>query len=1466
MGNKKKRGGAPSPGHGTPGGGAVASLPAIVEEELTALQAIYEDEFSFDEREHRQFRIRVSPPSLDDDKDDQIPPVVAVIVVQYVAGYPKKPPGVKLDRDESRGVKPLVLEQLEAQLRRQAADLAATEGDVMVFNLAEALRENLANPDLVPTSERDESLWDNMNRRVNENGGDPSASATEAETAGGTVDSPAVVDRKESMDLGGDDDDNEAYGDYALHEDDDWEEVAVAAAAAAVAAGAAGADLAPRGLPTLAQPRKQSSRSATLQLRLKSEKDAAGRQTSGPSQENSPEVEKSSTFAEKSWGKNAGASARIIEEDKSDESESETDDSESSSSDSEEEDSQEPRDWLRMGEISSRGGKSSMSRDTHSSLDLVDSLMRGLSFMGSAVHSTGHVLEDEDDDAAADSFDRMFPQVDEGDGSSASRRRHEQMLHLLVGHLLGLLCEAGGPLPHALPALTSQLRACGVMPRWLREVLLHRPAHFHRAFKRAFDAEGRAASASVNSDPATQWAIQKFWGGVSDNPGDARKHPGAMIGVNEVGSSRGRSRLANSESVLDAAKLDVPSKPVLPPSRYATDFQEIRMLGRGAFGRVVLAVNRLDGREYAIKKVRMATKSGGPVSPAAAARVLREVATLSRLEHNAVVRYNQAWVEEAVEERRGPKGGRMSMIDGTSDGGTSDEAAAWGGGGGTATEATEASGTTATGTTVTTSFAARRLNEPVTVAWLHIQMEYCRANLRDVLDREAHLGTEIDDERAWAWGRQILEGLAHIHAQGIVHRDLKPGNIFVDARGQLKIGDFGLAKFGGADDGSSAAAEAAAIAAGAAVAARGEAGDDDLELDTDNPEIDVESTGAVGTYLYTAPEVEAGWVNQSSKVDLYSAGIVFFEMLRRFSTGMERAVELNQLRSARPTAGQSGSERLPPDFRSKYPQQTTLIAALLAPDPSERPSAAEVLSSGFLPPKGGDEALEEVLRAVETGGAEHDRVVERLTSDGSAGARLSERAAATERGAPAAVDAAAAERMLTTLRATFRRHGASPLSSRAVNWLKEGDTILSQAGGEGHRLLSPSGALVVLRRDLRSSLVRQAAAEEATTLRASCVGITFRSSAPGPKDGGTGGAKSGGGGGGLPREHVQADFDIIAPKESTEASIADAEAIKCAWDALVERGLSPRVSLNHRRILAAAWIRAGVPSEFRPRTAAILRRDASLTAIRLPPEVVKRTAALHSLRAEDPVAATAQLMHELVGSSSTQKTGSTVLLSAIDHLRAVSAHLECMGVPASRISVSPLLPPPEPYHCAGFFELTVHTSNSPSTGAAANGVCVAAGGRYDSWLSTVWPSHAAHPPPGGVGVSVAVRKAATLAASAAQRTKSPHVVAAAAATDVIVCARGGGGLIQERLALAAELWANGIRAEVVPSTAPSATEQYQYAGQRGARFMVTVDGALLSAGERVRVKGLGRGGQERDVSRQEVVDLLRGMLSGGGGR
>jgi eukaryotic translation initiation factor 2-alpha kinase 4 len=1526
------------------GGGATsdASEWSQWEEELTALQAIYEDDFSFDERERKQYRIRVSHAASGDGAGGDDP--VAVLVVRHAPGYPRRPPGVKLDAEESRGFPRDRLEALETALETQAAELASSlEGDVMVFNLVEALRNALAEETFGGSGEGTggDATTREGTREGRSQTGSPGAGGTDADGA-----ERAEADRARDA-LGDLDDLGEAFGDFALHEEDDWEEMAVAAAAAAASAG----DAAPRGLPTMARQRlRTASRRRVAQMEPEPAAAAAARKeekasATAPPRAATPKLKDEEVPDEHDAASTSSSSSEEASDETS--SDEESSDEESSGSTATERrfdrrrervekksGSSAPRDWLRA-DASSRGHGSSS--------DFVDTLVRGLEYMGSAVHSShagAYSSEpDDDEDANSDGGGETTRATSEDDDADAARR--ERRLHLLVGHLLRLLCDSnGGPLPHALPALTSQLRACGVLPRWLREVLLHRPRHFDRAFRRAFDAEGRAAAAGLDGDPATQWAAQRFWG---DGAIETEAH--ASVGAPVVGDAQPRSasRLGKRpgeetsarhppfSSPLAALGLDTSPAPpsdarsALPPSRYETDFQEIRQLGRGAFGRVALAVNRLDGREYAIKKIRMATRSGATVSPAAAARVLREVATLSRLEHASVVRYNQAWVEDTVETQG--KARRLSGVDDSADG-TSDEAAAWG-----ATETSDDFGVTGTGTGTFSGRPSSRagLASPKPVTWLHIQMEYCRSNLRDVLDRESAAFAPVDEERAWAWMRQILEGLAHIHAQGIAHRDLKPGNIFVDQRGHLKIGDFGLAKFdqgggfGGVDD-PSAAAEAAREAAEV--------------LGNQNERGDERDTGAVGTYLYTAPEIDSGDPHQSSKVDLYSAGIVFYEMLRRFSTGMERAVELGALRAAKPKSGSSGAADVagvaPEDFRAKFPQQTALVAALLAPDPNERPSASEVLSSGFLPPKGGDEALEDVLRAVELGGPEHDVVVERLLSEGSAGARLAARAAAADRGAPATMDAAPADRMLAALRSAFRRHGASPLSSRAVTWASEtfasdrdadnaaaaadddaARRLLGESSRDAHVLLSRSGALVTLRRDLRSSLVRQVTAEQATSLRASCVGITFRGGDAPARAGGdvegsdgkkaTGPGPGPGPGGGLPREHVQADFDIIAPRDAVDASVLDAETIKCAWDALVERGISPRVALGHRRLAAAAWSASGVDSRLRPRVAAALRRagdaPAAPAALRLADrETSDRVAELHAFGAEESATASdlADAAARLASRLADEKA-ETRVSRALDHLCSVASHLEAMGVPAPQIRVVPLLSPPETYHCSSYFEIFVPRPG-PATGrdgdasVASPHAVVAAGGRYDAWLAAAWRARGAgssyafdgvdlHAPPGGVGVSVAVRKAAALAerfraerfksrgGSGAETTGflSPQTsgnngfattaISAAAATDVVVCARGGGGLLWERLHLAAELWKAGLRAETPPSPCPSATEQFAHAAERGARFMVTLDAVALGAGERVRVKSLVKNGGEFECARAEVVEALRGALA-----
>lgn len=63
--------------------------------------------------------------------------------------------------------------------------------------------------------------------------------------------------------------------------------------------------------------------------------------------------------------------------------------------------------------------------------------------------------------------------------------------------------------------------------------------------------------------------------------------------------------------------------------------------------------------------------------------------------------------------------------------------------------------------------------------------------LDDALDKNGNLGLPLDD--ALKWVREACTGIARAHDAALVHNDIKPANLFLGAKGQCLVGDFGLA-------------------------------------------------------------------------------------------------------------------------------------------------------------------------------------------------------------------------------------------------------------------------------------------------------------------------------------------------------------------------------------------------------------------------------------------------------------------------------------------------------------------------------------------------------------------------------------------------------------------------------------------------------------------------------------------------
>lgn len=139
--------------------------------------------------------------------------------------------------------------------------------------------------------------------------------------------------------------------------------------------------------------------------------------------------------------------------------------------------------------------------------------------------------------------------------------------------------------------------------------------------------------------------------------------------------------------------------------------------------------------------------------------------------------------------------------------------------------------------------------------YMCIRMEYCESNLTSYLEGS-------DRSKMVDFRNQIITGVDYLHSKGIIHRDLKPDNILIYQRDKIKITDFGLAK---------------TLTSGS------------LE------KISSFNTTFAGTMLYASPEQYEG-KPYGTETDIYSLGILFFEIQQIFKTRMERIQEIQKLR------------------------------------------------------------------------------------------------------------------------------------------------------------------------------------------------------------------------------------------------------------------------------------------------------------------------------------------------------------------------------------------------------------------------------------------------------------------------------------------------------------------------------------------------------------------------------------------
>jgi len=183
---------------------------------------------------------------------------------------------------------------------------------------------------------------------------------------------------------------------------------------------------------------------------------------------------------------------------------------------------------------------------------------------------------------------------------------------------------------------------------------------------------------------------------------------------------------------------------------------------------------------------------------------------------------------------------------------------------------------------------------------MYMAMEFAQGkSLRAILDEKKRL----DIEKALSIAIQVCEALIYIHGKGVIHRDLKPENVLIDADGNVKIIDFGIA------------------------------------LDEASRRLTWTGFSAtIGTPTYMAPEQINGR-RGDMRTDIYSLGTLLFEMVTGELPFSDAA--MHTLMRAKTTEAPFAPSRFLPDID---PGLEEIILHAIERSPKERyPSAQQML-------------------------------------------------------------------------------------------------------------------------------------------------------------------------------------------------------------------------------------------------------------------------------------------------------------------------------------------------------------------------------------------------------------------------------------------------------------------------------------------------------------------------------------------